>query len=242
MGNRYDSQVRELKNAGVVLQPVAVGKWFQFTRLLETPIDINDPSFPHGWSSFYRINDYSATSYFYLDKHPPICRSSLRYQKEYNKLFIVLVNQIFIISLHFKNYSRSIIHIKFGGSMFLRFIIAIFFIFLTEGIFAQTIPLDTAVHTGVLGSGFTFYISHNEELKNRIQHGTTHFPKNELVDCLQKSGVRFGAGRNAYTTFDETADADNHLYKISASSAQKIAIKLLDGENILHFVIQPEKQ
>jgi zinc protease len=35
-------------------------------------------------------------------------------------------------------------------------------------------------------------------------NGTTHFPKNDLVDYLQKSGVRFGADLNAYTSFDET--------------------------------------
>jgi zinc protease len=97
---------------------------------------------------------------------------------------------------------------------------------------AQIIPLDTAVHTGVLANGFTYYIRHNSEPKNRVflylvnnvgsvledddqrglahfmEHmnfnGTTHFPKNELVNYLQKSGVRFGADLNAYTSFDET--------------------------------------
>jgi zinc protease len=35
-------------------------------------------------------------------------------------------------------------------------------------------------------------------------NGTTHFPKNDLIDYLQKNGVRFGADINAYTSFDET--------------------------------------
>ncbi len=105
--------------------------------------------------------------------------------------------------------------------------------------FAQTpakqrkdLPLDPAVRTGKLPNGFTYYIRHNEEPKNRVifylankvgsiletddqrglahfmEHmsfnGTTHFPKNELVDYLQRSGVRFGADLNAYTNFDET--------------------------------------
>jgi zinc protease len=35
-------------------------------------------------------------------------------------------------------------------------------------------------------------------------NGTRHYPKNELVDYLQKAGVRFGADINAYTGFDET--------------------------------------
>ena len=97
---------------------------------------------------------------------------------------------------------------------------------------AQTLPLDPAVRTGKLPNGFTYYIRHNEEPKDRVvfylankvgsileneeqrglahflEHmsfnGTTHFPKNELVDYLQKSGVRFGADLNAYTSFDET--------------------------------------
>lgn len=98
--------------------------------------------------------------------------------------------------------------------------------------FSQVIPLDTAVHTGVLANGFTYYIRHSEEPKHRVElylvnkvgsvleddsqqglahfmehmnfNGTKHFPKNELVDYLQKSGVRFGADLNAYTSFDET--------------------------------------
>jgi len=97
---------------------------------------------------------------------------------------------------------------------------------------AQVLPLDPAVRTGKLPNGFTYYIRHNEEPKNRVvlylankvgsvletdeqqglahfmEHmsfnGTKHFPKNELVDYLQRSGVRFGADLNAYTSFDET--------------------------------------
>ena len=94
------------------------------------------------------------------------------------------------------------------------------------------LPLDPAVRTGKLANGFTYYIRHNEEPKNRVlmylvnnvgsvlededqrglahfmEHmnfnGTKHFPHNELVDYLQKAGVRFGADINAYTSFDET--------------------------------------
>jgi zinc protease len=35
-------------------------------------------------------------------------------------------------------------------------------------------------------------------------NGTKNFPKNDLVDYLQKAGIRFGADLNAYTSFDET--------------------------------------
>lgn len=98
---------------------------------------------------------------------------------------------------------------------------------------AQTVlPLDTAVRTGKLANGFTYFIRHNATPEKRvvlylvckagsileteeqrglahfIEHmsfnGTTHFPKNALVDYLQKSGVRFGADLNAYTSYNET--------------------------------------
>ncbi len=113
-----------------------------------------------------------------------------------------------------------------------RMLYAVFCVLFLHTTSAQTIPLDTAVRTGVLSNGFTYYIRHNEEPKNRVflylvnnvgsvledsnqqglahfmEHmnfnGTTHFPKNELVSYLQKSGVRFGADLNAYTSFDET--------------------------------------
>ncbi|WP_285057548.1 M16 family metallopeptidase [Pedobacter ginsengisoli] len=96
----------------------------------------------------------------------------------------------------------------------------------------RALPLDPAVRTGKLPNGFTYYIRHNEEPKNRVTfylankvgsileteeqrglahflehmsfNGTKHYPKNKLVDYLQKSGVRFGADLNAYTNFDET--------------------------------------
>src|SRR5450755_967533 len=106
---------------------------------------------------------------------------------------------------------------------------AVFFSFTA---FAQPLPLDPAIRTGKLPNGFTYYIRKNTEPAKRVQfylvnkigsvqeeedqrglahfmehmsfNGTTHYPKNELVHYLQKSGVRFGADLNAYTSFDET--------------------------------------
>ncbi|SDT35369.1 zinc protease [Mucilaginibacter mallensis] len=97
---------------------------------------------------------------------------------------------------------------------------------------SSVLPLDPMVRTGKLPNGFMYYIRHNEEPKNRVMmylvnkvgsvlededqrglahfmehmsfNGTKHFPHNELVDYLQKAGVRFGADINAYTSFDET--------------------------------------
>ena len=97
---------------------------------------------------------------------------------------------------------------------------------------SEIIPLDPAVRIGKLPNGFTYYIRKNVEPKNRVQlylankigsimenddqrglahfmehmgfNGTKNFPKNDLVNYLQKAGVRFGADLNAYTSFDET--------------------------------------
>lgn len=97
---------------------------------------------------------------------------------------------------------------------------------------SEIIPLDPAIRIGKLPNGFTYYIRKNVEPKNRVQlylankigsimenddqrglahfmehmgfNGTKNFPKNDLVNYLQKAGVRFGADLNAYTSFDET--------------------------------------
>jgi zinc protease len=96
----------------------------------------------------------------------------------------------------------------------------------------SVLPVDPDVIIGKLPNGLTYYIRRNTEPKNRavlylvnkvgsvletdpqqgLAHFTEHmafngtrdFPKNQLVDYLQKSGVRFGADLNASTTFDET--------------------------------------
>jgi len=97
---------------------------------------------------------------------------------------------------------------------------------------ADLLPVDADVIIGKLPNGLTYYIRQNSEPKNRavlylvnkagsvletdpqqgLAHFTEHmafngtkdFPKNQLVDYLQKSGVQFGADLNASTTFDET--------------------------------------
>jgi len=97
---------------------------------------------------------------------------------------------------------------------------------------ANLLPVDDNVVIGKLPNGLTYYIRHNEQPQNRAElylvnkvgsiletdaqqglahftehmafNGTRDFPKNQLVDFLQKSGVKFGADLNAYTSFDET--------------------------------------
>src|SRR6201986_427020 len=113
---------------------------------------------------------------------------------------------------------------KIKGSLAM---LGMLFLFHKEKVTAQNLPLplDPAVRTGKLSNGFTYFIRHNEEPKHRVvmylvnkvgsilededqrglahfmEHmsfnGTKHCPKNDLVDYLQKSGVRFGADLNA---------------------------------------------
>ncbi len=93
-------------------------------------------------------------------------------------------------------------------------------------------PADSAVVTGRLDNGLTYYIRHNdvvpgqadffigwkvgsvneEENQRGLAHflehmcfnGTEHFPGNTLISWLESNGVRFGANLNAYTSTDET--------------------------------------
>lgn len=98
--------------------------------------------------------------------------------------------------------------------------------------YENPLPVDPNVKVGKLPNGFTYYVRKNVEPKNRavlylaikigsvleddnqqgvahfVEHmgfdGTTHYPKSELINYLQKTGVRFGADVNAFTSFDET--------------------------------------
>ncbi|MBP3942908.1 insulinase family protein [Sphingobacteriaceae bacterium WQ 2009] len=94
------------------------------------------------------------------------------------------------------------------------------------------LPFDKQVIKGKLKNGFTYYILKNVEPEKRVTmylankvgsilenenerglahflehmqfNGLKHFPKNDLVNYLQKAGVRFGSDLNAYTSFEET--------------------------------------
>jgi len=94
------------------------------------------------------------------------------------------------------------------------------------------IPVDPDLKIGKLKNGLTYYIKKNAKPENRVElrlvvnagsilenddqqglahflehmcfNGTKNFKKSELVDFLEKAGVKFGAHLNAYTSFDET--------------------------------------
>ncbi len=96
----------------------------------------------------------------------------------------------------------------------------------------EILGLDSRVRTGTLPSGLTYYVLQHKKPEKRAQiwlavnagsvledddqrglahfvehmsfNGTKRFPKQAIVDMLEKSGVAFGADLNAYTNFDET--------------------------------------
>lgn len=95
-----------------------------------------------------------------------------------------------------------------------------------------TIPLNKDVKHGTLSNGMQYFIQKNklpeehghfrivlragaineDDDQNGLAHftehmcfnGTKNYPKNKLLDVLQKSGVRFGADVNASTSYDVT--------------------------------------
>lgn len=94
------------------------------------------------------------------------------------------------------------------------------------------LPIDSQVRIGHLDNGLTYYIRHNEKPKDRadfyivqkvgaileedsqnglahfLEHmafnGTKNFPNKQLINFLEKNGVKFGENINAYTSLDET--------------------------------------
>ncbi|SMC68363.1 M16 family metallopeptidase [Pedobacter africanus] len=137
----------------------------------------------------------------------------------------------------------------------------------TAKIAGTVIPNDPNVKIGKLANGLTYYIRKNSEPKLRAElylatrigslmenddqqglahftehmafNGTKDFPKNEIINYLQKAGVRFGADLNAYTGFDQTvyqlpiptdsAAVFKTGFKILANWAGKI---VMEGEEI----------
>lgn len=94
------------------------------------------------------------------------------------------------------------------------------------------LPTDPKVKVGKLENGLTYYIRSNAEPKGQAEfyivqkvgsileeesqrglahflehmafNGTKNFPGKNMINWLEKNGVKFGANLNAYTSFDET--------------------------------------
>lgn len=97
---------------------------------------------------------------------------------------------------------------------------------------ANRIPMDPKLRYGILDNGLTYYIRHNDVVKERadfyiaqnvgaileednqnglahfLEHmafnGTKNFPGKMIIDYLETIGVQFGNNINAYTSLDET--------------------------------------
>ncbi|MBB6274765.1 zinc protease [Pedobacter cryoconitis] len=144
----------------------------------------------------------------------------------------------------------------------------------------KPIPNDPAVKIGKLPNGLTYYIRKNTEPKNRAElylanrigslmenddqqglahftehmafNGTKDFPKNEIINYLQKAGVRFGADLNAYTSFDQTVyqlpiptDSTELFktgFKILANWAGKISMEADDIDKERGVIIEEDRQ
>ncbi|MBA3460811.1 MAG: insulinase family protein [Deltaproteobacteria bacterium] len=112
-------------------------------------------------------------------------------------------------------------------------------------------PLDPKIKRGTLPNGLTYYVVKHHKPEQRaalwlavnagsvqedddqrglahyVEHmafnGTKRFPKQEIVDFIEKSGMRFGADANAYTSFDQT------VYQLTVpTDDQAIMLKGLD--------------
>jgi len=144
----------------------------------------------------------------------------------------------------------------------------------------KLIPDDPAVKIGRLPNGLTYYIRKNTEPKNRAElylanrigslmenddqqglahftehmafNGTKDFPKNEIINYLQKAGVRFGADLNAYTSFDQTvyqlpiptdsAELFKTGFKILANWAGKISMEADEIDQERGVIIEEDRQ
>lgn len=143
----------------------------------------------------------------------------------------------------------------------------------------KAIPNDPDVIIGKLPNGLTYYIRKNVEPKNRAElylgnrigslmetdaqqglahftehmafNGTKDFPKNEMINYLQKAGVRFGADLNAYTGFNQTVyqlpiptdsvEVFKTGFKILANWAGKVSMEGKDIDNERGVIIEEDR-
>ena len=94
----------------------------------------------------------------------------------------------------------------------------------------QVIPLDTAVRTGMLANGLTYYVCQHKNTEKKaffqllvkggsvlekenergiahfVEHvlfkGTKHFPEDDVIGFMRRNGIPFGHDSNAFTGFN----------------------------------------
>src|SRR4051812_24462711 len=97
---------------------------------------------------------------------------------------------------------------------------------------AELTPIDPQIKVGHLPNGLTYYVMKHKKPEQRASlwlavnagsvledddqrglahfcehmafNGTKRFPKQDIVNYIEKAGMRFGADVNAYTSFDQT--------------------------------------
>src|SRR4030042_1581433 len=120
------------------------------------------------------------------------------------------------------------------------------------------IPVDARVPVGERANGLRHWIRENREPKNRaelrlvvnagsvlededqrglahvVEHlafnGSTHFPKQKLVDFMESIGMRFGPDLNAFTGVDETS----YMLKVPTDSPGILQTAFLILEDWAH--------
>ncbi|MFZ4523399.1 MAG: M16 family metallopeptidase [Bacteroidales bacterium] len=128
------------------------------------------------------------------------------------------------------------------------------------------ISVDPGVKIGKLDNGLVYYIRQNKKPEKRLElrlvvnagsilenddqqglahfmehmnfNGTRTFPKNELIDFLQKTGVRFGADINAYTSFDETV----YMLQLPTDDTTLIEKGMKVLEDWAHYAVLDDKE
>ena len=119
---------------------------------------------------------------------------------------------------------------------------------------SDVLSIDPAITYGKFENGLTYYIKVNKKPEKRAElrlavktgsvmedddqlglahfcehmafNGTKSFPRNEIINLLEKEGVRLGPDVNAYTSFDQTV----YMLQIPTDSAQLVekAFKILE--------------
>lgn len=128
------------------------------------------------------------------------------------------------------------------------------------------IELREDILHGTLDNGLKYYIMKNAKPENRMSlrmpvkvgsvdedddqqglahffehlcfNGTEDFPKSELIDFLEKTGVKFGAHLNAYTSFDETV----YMLELPVDNDEIIEKGIQVLENWAHKVVMEEDE
>jgi zinc protease len=108
----------------------------------------------------------------------------------------------------------------------------------------EVLKPDSKITMGKLDNGLVYYVRENKKPEKRAElrlavkagsviedddqlglahftehmsfNGTKHFPKMDLINFLEKSGVRFGPDLNAYTSFDEIV----YMIQVPTDSAE----------------------